>query len=252
MKLISWNVNGLRAVEKKGFVEWLEQSGADAVCLNEIKADKSQLSDALLNVKGYAAHFMPAQKKGYSGVGIYTKLKPLDIEPLGASEFDDEGRTIIAHFDDFSLLVCYFPNSQEKGARLDYKLAFCDAVLEKCNALTSAGRNVILCGDYNIAHTPIDLANPEQNHKNPGFLPEEREWMSKFLASGYRDVFRETHPGEAGHYTWWSYRFDSRSKGIGWRIDYFCVNEAFAPRVKSASILSDVYGSDHCPVSLEF
>jgi exodeoxyribonuclease-3 len=251
MKIVSWNVNGIRAVEKKGFIDLMGEIDADIVALQETKAHPSQLSDELLYINGYESYFESAQKKGYSGVAIYSKQKPLSIQNLGDETFDSEGRVQIADFEDFVLINCYFPNSQEKGARLEYKLAFCDAILTRCNDLVASGKNVVLCGDYNIAHTQIDLKNPKSNENNPGFLPQERRWMSEFLNSGYADVFRQAHPNEEGHYTWWSYRFSARSKNIGWRIDYLCVNDAFAKNVKNPKIHAEIMGSDHCPVSIE-
>lgn len=251
MKIVSWNVNGIRAVQKKGFVDILNSFDADIVALQETKAQPSQLDEELLKIDRYSSFFESAQKKGYSGVGIYSKKEPLMVQNLGIEEFDSEGRVLIAHFDEFVLLNCYFPNSQKEGARLSYKLDFCDAILQKCDSFVKEGRDIVLCGDYNIAHTEIDLKNPKSNVKNPGFLPQEREWMSKFLSSGYSDVFREHHPDEEGHYTWWSYRFNARAKNIGWRIDYLCVNESFKHQVQNPKILSEIMGSDHCPVSLE-
>lgn len=249
-KIYSWNVNGIRAVQKKGFLNWFAQTSPDILALQESKAHKEQLDDELINVPGYQSHWVSAQKKGYSGVVLYTKEEPNQIETFGIDEFDFEGRTIIAHYDTFTLINCYFPNSQEAGARLDYKLRFCDALLEKCNAFVAEGKQIVLCGDYNIAHTEIDLKNPKTNEKNPGFLPEERAWMSKFLESGYEDVFRNRHPGEKDHYTWWSYRFQARAKNVGWRIDYHCVNKDFEAAVSDTQIHVDVMGSDHCPVSI--
>ena len=222
--VISWNVNGIRAVEKKGFLEWLNAEKPDVLCLQETKARKEQLSGSLTapelpDVK-YCTYWAAAKKPGYSGK-------------------------------EASVISAYFPNSQEGGARLGYKLDFCRAMLEFCNSLCKKGKNVILCGDYNIAHKPIDLANPKANEKNPGYLPEERAWMDTFTASGYADTFRH-FCSDAGCYTWWSYRFKAREKNIGWRIDYQCVNEAFLPKVKSSVILKDVTGSDHCPVKLVY
>jgi exodeoxyribonuclease-3 len=248
-RIISWNVNGLRAIQKKGFIEWLLGSGADCVCLQEVKAEPSQLDAELLEVPGYRLELFPAVRKGYSGVATYYRQEPLSIEKLGLDEFDQEGRVMILEYPDFSLLNCYFPNSQEAGARLEYKLAFCEAILEKCRELVSHGKNLVLCGDYNIAHKDIDLARPKENVNNPGFLPEERAWMDAFTAAGFLDTFRMFHP-EPGHYTWWSYRSRAREKNIGWRIDYHCVNQTFRNRVSDAGILSEVTGSDHCPVTL--
>lgn len=248
--ILSWNVNGIRAVEKKGFIDWLLDANPDMLAIQETKAQEDQLSEGLKNIDGYRSYFISAEKKGYSGTALYTKKEPLSVESLGVPEFDAEGRTLIAHFENFTLINCYFPNSQSEGARLDYKLGFNKAILEKCNELVAAGKNVVLCGDYNVAHTEIDLKNPKTNTKNPGFLPEEREWMSSFLAAGYRDIFREQHPDEKDHYSWWSYRMNARARNIGWRIDYLCVNDSFGDSCGEAKILADVMGSDHCPVSL--
>ena len=248
--IISWNVNGIRAVEKKSFIPWLLDTNADVVCIQETKANPSQLSEELLSPAGYKAYFSSAKKAGYSGTAIYSKKEPDSVMTLGIPEFDDEGRTTVAFFGDLVVISAYFPNSQDAGARLSYKLAFCDAILEFCNKLVSEGKNIVLCGDYNIAHKPIDLANPKNNEKNPGYLPEEREWMTKFTSSGYVDTFRHFCP-EPNQYTWWSYRFKAREKNIGWRIDYTCVNEGFLPKVLSSTILADVLGSDHCPVKIQ-
>lgn len=251
MKIVSWNVNGIRAVEKKGFVDLMHELNADIVALQETKAQPSQLSKELLHIDGYHSYFKSAEKKGYSGVALYTKAQPQKVFDLDDARFDSEGRAIIAEYEDFVLINCYFPNSQKEGARLEYKLEFCQKVLQTCDAYVQAGKNTVLCGDYNIAHTEIDLKNPKSNQKNPGFLPQEREWMSHFLNSGYCDVFRQAHPDEPGHYTWWSYRFNARAKNIGWRIDYLCVNKGFQDRVTNPKIHDDIMGSDHCPVSLE-
>lgn len=248
-RIISWNVNGLRAIQKKGFVEWLRGSNADCVCLQEVKAEPTQLDAELLEVPGYRLEMYPAVRKGYSGVATYYRQEPLSIEKLGCGEFDQEGRVMILEYPDFSLLNCYFPNSQEAGARLDYKLAFCAAILEKCRELVLCGKNLVLCGDYNIAHKEIDLARPKENVTSPGFLPEERAWMDVFTSAGFLDTFRMFHP-EPEQYTWWSYRARAREKNVGWRIDYHCVNEAFRSRVLGAGILASVTGSDHCPVTV--
>jgi exodeoxyribonuclease-3 len=254
MRILSWNVNGIRAVEKRGFVEWLERESPDVLCLNETKAEPGQLSPKLVNPqaggKPYRSFWASAKKRGYSGVALYSKIEPEDVRFMGKAEFDDEGRTLVADFKDFTLIAAYFPNSQDAGARLDYKLAFCGAMLRLCNALVKKGRHILLCGDYNIAHTPIDLARPKANEGNAGYLPEERAWMDKFTKAGYVDTFRHFHPGEAGHYTWWSYWGTARERNVGWRIDYHSVDSAFLPRVKSSIIRPDVEGSDHCPVEI--
>jgi len=250
-RILSWNVNGIRAAQKKGFIDWLKNECPDILAIQETKAQIDQLNEELINIDGYKSYFMSAKRKGYSGTALYLKDVPENIEKLGCEEFDDEGRTIIAHFKDFTLINCYFPNSQEAGKRLDYKLRFCNAILNRCNELVASGKNVLLCGDYNIAHTEIDLKNPKSNHKNPGFLPEEREWMTKYLDEGYADVFRRFHLDEKDHYTWWSYRFKARENNVGWRIDYHCVNDDFFDKVLKADIRNEVMGSDHCPVLIE-
>ena len=260
MKIISWNVNGIRAVEKKGFIDWLTSSGADVVCIQETKANPAQLSEELRNPVAlnfdssencaYKSYFSSAKKAGYSGTAIYTKIEPDSVETMGDSRFDDEGRVTIAKYGTLAVISAYFPNSQDAGARLDYKLAFCDAMHKKCDELVSNGFDIVLCGDYNIAHKPIDLANPKSNEKNPGYLPEERAWMDTFTNAGYVDTFRH-FCSDPQKYTWWSYRFHAREKNIGWRIDYQCVNPTLLPRVKSSVILDNITGSDHCPILLE-
>lgn len=252
--IVSWNVNGIRAADKKGFSEWLKTEAPDILCLQEIKAEPGQLPPDLTapDFGGglrYRTWWSPAKKKGYSGTAIFAREEPLDTGPLGVPEFDAEGRVTAAHFDGFSVISAYFPNSQDGGARLSYKLEFCAAIREYCDKLAAGGRNLVLCGDYNIAHKPIDLANPAGNEKNPGYLPEERAWMDSFLQAGYVDTFR-TFCAEPHRYSWWSYRFHAREKNIGWRIDYHCVNPGFLPQVADSRILHDVYGSDHCPVKL--
>jgi exodeoxyribonuclease-3 len=240
-------------VEKRGFVEWFEKEAPDILCLNETKAHPDQLSPALLSPgakKPYKSFWASAKKKGYSGVAIYTRTPPLDAGPLGIAEFDDEGRVLKAEFKNFTLIAAYFPNSQDAGARLDYKLAFCGAMLTLCNSLVKNGRHFVLCGDYNIAHTPIDLARPKENEESAGYLPEERAWMDAVTAAGHVDTFRHCHPNEGGHYSWWSYRAGARARNVGWRIYYHSVDKAFLPKVKSSRIRPEIQGSDHCPVEL--
>ena len=249
-QLVSWNVNGIRAAQKKGFGEFLAQTSPDILCLQETKASPDQLDTALSEPDGYHAFFASAEKKGYSGVAIYSRTPPREVRPLGRREFDAEGRTLIAEYADFTLITGYFPNSQAGGARLDYKLAYCDAIHAEADRIVADGGHVVICGDFNIAHTEIDLARPKQNEDNPGYLPQEREWMSSFLEHGYVDTFRH-FVSEPGHYSWWSYRARAREKNIGWRIDYHAVDRGFLDRVSSAAIRSDVYGSDHCPVTLD-
>jgi exodeoxyribonuclease-3 len=255
MRIVSWNVNGIRAVEKRGFTGWLAADEPDILCLQETKARPEQLPQTLQtpvdkNGKPYYACWMSAQKAGYSGTAIFSKKAPLEFLPLGKAEFDDEGRVIQAVYPDFVLICAYFPNSQEAGARLSYKLDFCAAIMKLCKKLVKEGKHFILCGDYNIAHTPIDLARPKENEGNPGYLPEERAWMDAFTGAGFVDTFRRFHPGEGGHYSWWSYRSDARARNVGWRLDYHCVDPAFFPLVKKSIIRSEVEGSDHCPVEI--
>ncbi len=253
MRLLSWNVNGVRAIAGKGFLEWLDEASPDVLCIQEIKAHAEAVPPEVRAPKGYGSVWRPAKRPGYSGVAAFFKkgMEPLDVRELGIEEFDLEGRVQILEYAEFHLINAYFPNSQPERARLDYKLRFCKAMLELCEGLRSAGKHVVLCGDYNIAHTEIDLARPKENRDNPGFYPEECASMDAFLHTGYVDVFRKLHPGEPGHYTWWSYRMKAREKNVGWRLDYHCVNEEFAPRVKNAVILSNIMGSDHCPVALQ-
>lgn len=247
-RVISWNVNGIRAAEKKGLFTFLKDHDPDVLCLQETKAQEDQLGEDFYP-EGYHSCFHSAVKKGYSGTAVYSKEKPLEITPLGVDDFDNEGRTQVIHFDSYSVINNYFPNSQAEGKRLGYKLEFCAALFESVQNMSKDGRKVLICGDYNIAHKPIDLANPKQNEKNPGYLPEEREWMEMFLSTGWVDTFRVRHP-EPDQYTWWSYRIKARDRNVGWRIDYHCVNELFDPLVKESLILSDVLGSDHCPVEI--
>jgi len=255
MRIISWNVNGIRAVEKKDFIPWMENDGADAVCLQETKARPDQLSPELLNIKDkkgktYHAYWANAKKPGYSGVAIYSKTEPLNVKPLGVKEFDDEGRVLQADYGNFILISAYFPNSQDAGKRLDYKLAFCDAIFKLCKKYRRDKKHFILSGDYNIAHTPIDLARPKENEENAGYLPEERAWMDVYTAAGFVDTFRHLHPGETGKYTWWSYRLHARERNVGWRIDYHCVDPEFLPALGSSVIRAEVFGSDHCPIEI--
>jgi exodeoxyribonuclease-3 len=256
MRILSWNVNGIRAVQKRGFVSWLREESPDILCIQETKARPDQLDEELikpLDKSGnmYHSYWASAKKAGYSGVAVYSKEPPLSVKPLGIPEFDDEGRVLQAEFKDFTLISAYFPNSQDKGVRLPYKLDFCAAMLKLCNGFAKKGRHFILCGDYNIAHTPIDIARPKENEGNAGYLPEERAWMDSFTAAGHVDTFRHFHPGEPGHYSWWSYRAGARERNVGWRLDYHCTDRAFLSMVKRSDMRTDVEGSDHCPVEME-
>lgn len=251
MRLISWNVNGIRAVQKKGFLEWFRKESPDILCLQETKAEEAQLDSEIREVPGYQSFWCSAEKKGYSGVALYTRAKPKAVEfGLGRKEFDSEGRTIMADFGDFVLFNIYFPNGGAGNKRVPFKLSFYDFFLKKANRLRKAGRNVVVCGDVNTAHTEIDLARPKENQKNTGFLPEERAWVSKFIGQGYVDTFRHFCKAP-GQYTWWDYKTAARERDIGWRIDYFFINAEFLSKLKKAFILKDVTGSDHCPVGIE-
>ncbi len=251
MKLFSFNVNGLRAIEKKGFIDWVNEVQPDFLCLQEIKAMEDQLSDELKNIPGYKVFIHSAERKGYSGTAIYYKEEPIKIwTGLPNPKFNTEGRTIIMEYEDFILMNIYFPNGQKDDERLAFKMEFYDEFLNYSNELISQGKNLIVTGDYNVAHNEIDLKNPKANEKRSGFLPIERRWMDKYIENGYIDTFRHFNPEEV-KYSWWSYRFNARKNNAGWRIDYFFVNKGFIDRVINTEIHNDVMGSDHCPISLE-
>lgn len=249
--IISWNVNGLRAIHRKGFLKWFLDYKPDILCLQEIKATEDQLPRKLRSIDGYYSYFNSAKRKGYSGVALYSKIKPKNIEVgFGIEEFDSEGRVQVADYDDFILLNIYFPNGKMSDDRLKYKLDFYDAFLDYVNNLRDQGKNLIICGDLNTAHKEIDLARPKENSNISGFLPVERDWIDKFLENGYVDTFRMFNQ-DPGNYTWWSYRTRARERNVGWRLDYFFVNQEFKNNIKDSYILSDVMGSDHCPIALE-
>ncbi len=251
LRTISWNVNGLRALRKKGAFDWFLREQPDIFCIQETKAHKEQLDPALTEVDGYHVYFSSAERRGYSGVGLYTKEKPKHLAGgFGVERFDNEGRTIIAEYDHFTLCNVYFPNGKASEERLQYKLDFYEAFLLYVNRLRDEGKNIIICGDVNTAHKEIDLARPKANETISGFLPEERAWIDKLLSHGYVDTLRMFN-NDPGQYTWWSFRARARARNVGWRIDYFFVNEAFKEQVKSAFILQDVMGSDHCPLGIE-
>jgi exodeoxyribonuclease-3 len=248
--VISWNVNGLRAIAKKGFADWVAAAAPDVLCIQETKAHPDQLEDDIVNIPGYTSYFASAEKKGYSGVAVYSRSEPEAVTFLNAEEFDREGRTLIVDYPELSVISAYFPNSRDNGSRLNYKLEYCHAMAEHCNALAASGRNFVLCGDYNIAHKPIDLARPKENENSAGYLPEEREWMDAFTGGGFVDCFRMFNH-EPGNYTWWSYVTRARERNVGWRLDYHCVPQYMSGNVVASEILDDVMGSDHCPVSLK-
>ena len=250
MLLLSWNVNGIRAIQEKGFAESIARIAPDILCLQETRIGPELAAEALVCPEGYTSRWAGAQKKGYSGVAILAKQEPLTWrEGIGKPEFDSEGRTLTAEFADFFLISAYFPNSQHELLRLDYKLAYNAAFLAYAQKLRKT-KPVIFCGDLNVAHEEIDLARPKANTQNPGFYIDERNWFSAMLAEGYTDTFRVFEQG-GGHYSWWSYRLNARRNNVGWRIDYFIVSSELVPRVKRAFIMPDVMGSDHCPVGLE-
>jgi len=251
VKLLSWNVNGLRAAERAGFLDWFAAERPFAVCVQEIKVRPEELKPELRNPRRYHAFFSPAERPGYSGVATFARAEPLAVvNGLGVPEFDREGRVQRLEFSDFVLVNAYFPNSQRDHARLGYKLAFCAAMLRVVNRYRNAGKHVLLCGDYNISHRPIDLAHPRENVKNAGFLPEERAWMDRFLGRhGWVDTFRR-HCDAPGHYTFWSQRSGARARNVGWRLDYFSANEELIERIARVRHQPEVRGSDHCPVEL--
>jgi exodeoxyribonuclease-3 len=253
IRLFSWNVNGIRACGRKGFPDWLTAAKPDVLGLQETRALPEQLEEGLREPGGYHVYFHPAEKKGYSGVALYSRIEPQSVTLGGLSEprFDDEGRLIIADYGDFLFYTGYFPNGGNDLSRVPYKLEFSEAVLQHAEAQRRAGRSIVICGDVNTAHEEIDLANPTSNKKNTGFLPEEREWVGRLIDHGYVDIFRKTHPDEGSHYTWWSNRKGVRERNVGWRIDYFFISPDLEDRVVEARIHADVMGSDHCPIELE-
>ncbi|ECB9798392.1 exodeoxyribonuclease III [Listeria monocytogenes] len=248
MKLISWNVNGLRAAVKKGFLEYFEEVDADIFCLQETKLQEGQIE---LDLPAYKDYWNYAVKKGYSGTAIFTKVEPLSVQyGLGVPEHDTEGRVITLEFEEFFMVTVYTPNSQAELKRLDYRMTFEDAILEYVKNLDKT-KPVVLCGDLNVAHEEIDLKNPKTNRKNAGFSDEERAKFSAFLNAGFIDSFRYFYPDLTDAYSWWSYRMNARARNTGWRIDYFVVSERLKDKLVDAKIHADVLGSDHCPVELE-
>jgi exodeoxyribonuclease-3 len=250
MTLLSWNVNGLRAVHKKGFVKWLRQEHPDILCVQETKSYEGQLPTDLMVVEGYTSYFSSAEKKGYSGVGLYSRQEPMHVmRCFGVSRFDREGRTLVADYGDFTLLNVYFPNGKLSPQRLKYKMDFYDAFLDHVVELRNKKKKLIICGDVNTAHREIDLARPRENQKVSGFLPQERAWIDRLIRSGFVDTFR-IFTDDGGHYSWWDYKTRARERNIGWRIDYFFITDNLIDRLVSAFIMPDVTGSDHCPVGI--
>jgi len=251
MKLLSWNVNGIRAAAKKGFLDWMAGQNADMICVQETKAGASQIPPELLQTPGYKSFFTTPLQKGYSGVGVWYKQAPQNISTsLGIKRFDEEGRLIEADFGPFILFNVYFPNGKASPDRLQFKMDFYDTLLARLVKLNKAGRKVIVCGDVNTAHTEIDLSRPKENSAVSGFLPQERAWIDKLLANGFIDTFRHFNK-EPGNYTWWDLKSGARARNVGWRIDYFFVSANLRSHLTAAFIQPDVFGSDHCPVGIE-
>lgn len=248
MRLISWNVNGLRACVQKGFIEFFNTIGADFFCIQETKLQPEQIS---LTLDGYHQFWCSAEKRGYSGTAIFTRHEPISVRyGLGIEQLDNEGRLITLEYEKFYVVTCYTPNAQDGLRRLEHRMAWDDAFREYLQALDRE-KTVIVCGDLNVAHQPIDLKNPTTNRGNPGFSDEERGKFTQLLEAGFTDTFRYRNPDLAGAYSWWSYRFHAREKNIGWRIDYFLVSDRLRDAIDAAPIYNEIYGSDHCPVGLE-
>jgi len=251
IKIISWNVNGLRAAYKKGLTDWLTSASPDILCLQETKATLDQLPEELIEPSGYHSYWHASQQKGRSGVAVYTRMKPSLVDlKLGKEEFDEEGRLVRLDFKDFVLFNVYFPNGKASPERLKFKLEFYDFFLEYIEQLRKKFSNLIFLGDLNTAHQEIDIARPRENEKRSGFLPIERQWIDRTISRGYVDTFRHFYPDKI-QYSWWDLKTRARERNVGWRIDYVFVTQAMIKSVKSAFILSDVMGSDHCPVGIE-
>jgi len=251
VKLISWNVNGIRAAWKKGLPEFVAAENPDVLCLQETKIQVEQLTPELTDLSGYRSHWSMAEKKGYSGVVTYTRPAPLAVATnFGSPALDTEGRVLHVEYPDFHLFNGYFPNSGMGPERLAHKMQFYDEFLSLTERLREGGKGIVVCGDVNTAHTEIDIARPKENENSPGFMPVERAWVSKLVAHGYHDTFR-IFVAEPGHYTWWDMKTGGRARNVGWRIDYFFVSDELRGRVKAAGIMPAVQGSDHCPITLE-
>lgn len=251
ISLYSWNVNGIRAAQKKGFLDWLHSTKPDILGIQETKAHPDQLDEELKNPSGYHAYWASAERKGYSGVALFTKIEPNSVQiGLGIEDYDREGRTIVAEFDTFTLITAYFPNGSRDHSRVPFKMEYKASFLDYCNDLRASGKSVIFCGDVNTAHREIDLARPKENENHTGFLPIERQWIDEVVGQGYLDTFRELNPNKTDAYSWWAYWGNAREKNVGWRLDYFFTTPELRERLRSAEILTDVYGSDHCPVLL--
>jgi exodeoxyribonuclease-3 len=251
VRMISWNVNGLRALLKKGFLDWVRKERPHILCLQETKASPDQLPEEVTAMAGYEVYFSSAEKKGYSGVATFCRDKPVSVKAgFGIRKFDSEGRILITDHGDFLLYNIYFPNGKASRERLEYKMAFYDAFLDHAQRQRRKGRHIVVCGDVNTAHREIDLARPRENENVSGFLPRERAWIDRLIESGYVDTFRMFNK-EPGRYTWWDLKSRARDRNVGWRIDYFFVSRGFAASVKAAFIMAHVTGSDHCPIGMD-
>lgn len=250
MKILSWNVNGIRAAQKKGLLDWLNGESPDILCVQETKAHQNQLDLFLLNPKGFHTYWTTPVRKGYSGVAVFSKKEPIFVQKgFGIKRFDDEGRMLALEFKEFTLINIYFPNGNANSERLKYKMDFYEETLKFVRALKKKGKGIIICGDYNTAHKEIDLARPKENKNTSGFLPIERAWLDKWIEDGQVDIFREFNK-EPDQYSWWDMKTGARARNVGWRIDYHFVTKDLVSKVKDASIMKDVMGSDHAPVSL--
>ncbi|MDR0970787.1 MAG: exodeoxyribonuclease III [Bacteroidales bacterium] len=251
MKIISYNVNGIRAAVKKGFISWLQQESPDVICIQETKAQEDQMPTEELNAIGYNCYYFSAKKKGYSGVAIFSKQKPDNVVyGMGIEKYDNEGRMIRADFGDKSIISVYHPSGTSGEERQAFKMQWLEDFQKFIEELSKTRSKLIICGDYNICHQEIDIFDPKGNKNNSGFLPEERQWIDSFIKSGYIDSFRYIYPQKKDMYSWWSYRFNARKNNRGWRIDYSMVTDNMKENIKDASILMDVFHSDHCPISL--
>jgi len=255
MRIVSWNINGIRAAVRKGFLDWLDECNADIIALQEVRAADVDLPPEITQNKDWHSHFVAAERKGYSGVGLLSKFQPESVESsLGSKKFDIEGRLQIAKLGKLTVVNGYFPNGNGKdrdNSRVPYKIGFYKKVYNTLNKAKLAGEPILVMGDFNTAHQAIDLARPKTNKKTSGFLPEEREEMSRWIRGGWTDTFRHFHPDALDKYTWWSQRFGVRERNVGWRIDYIMASEGALPYIKSAEIHADTMGSDHCPISIE-
>lgn len=252
MMMLCWNVDGLRSVLKKGFMEWFRKESPDILCIQETRLADGEIPEEVLHIDGYYSYFSCSKtRKGYSGVALFTREKPADVKyGFGVERFDDEGRIIVADYGRFVLLDIYFPNGKASQERLDYKMAFYDTFLNYVDHLKKQGKSIVICGDVNTAHTELDIARPRENSKKSGFLPMEREWMDKLESHGFIDTYR-VFEKEGGHYTYWDMRTGARKRNVGWRIDYYYISDDLRKNLKNAFIESDVTGSDHCPIGIE-